>query len=368
MEFVCPNCQQKLMIADEHIGQLILCPTCTEQFHAQAPSDYRAEPPQRERKTSTEGGQPWDNGGTEEDWDRPRRLRNREQDEDDFHRDGASTHGRRRGPDRRRDGYYPEDGPRSVRRASKSETLTLPLSPMILGWIPCVGVFLIIVTSFFTWLYAQNRGIPVLRQNVWQAAFGSVSLDSDIRKLLNRGGEYRFDDVRNIRIDQDYRPGLSFPIMMYLLMFLLLIVPLSVVLPLVRLLRHKLPRQFRTLLRFGWALFSVLAGFLFSILLVQLTFGFAMESKFRKEVYDDLKAAQVRFDDRFGAQLSDEELRALERGMRRRASFVAQTITQRSLALSLAFWIHFWTILVAGLLTWHDLRNRDESIRVEVHW
>jgi hypothetical protein len=97
----CPNCERKLQVPEEFLGQTVQCPECRHMFVA-ASSSVTSQPLPSATPTS-----PKPRPRVDDEDDRPRRRRDR--DDDDFDDDDFDIHRRRR-RGRNRNNFEPHRG------------------------------------------------------------------------------------------------------------------------------------------------------------------------------------------------------------------------------------------------------------------
>jgi hypothetical protein len=160
-------------------------------------------------------------------------------------------------------------------------TLSLTLNPRVLPWVAPVCLLLVFILQFLAWVGLYPGGVPAATQNAWQAAFDLDTRDPDVTP-----------EVSALK-DQNIRPGVSVLTIFYLLLFLLLVLPVTVASVAIDHVHIKLPPAVEKLLPWRWGIVAAANLILFLFLGLQVILGFSLESRYAdwvdKEVTGDSK-------------------------------------------------------------------------------
>jgi hypothetical protein len=155
-------------------------------------------------------------------------------------------------------------------------TLALVLSPTVMPWIAPVCLVLIFFLQFLDWDGLYPGGVPAVTGNAWYAAFGTYSVDGDLKDLVRFIG------------DEKHKPGVSVLTIFYLILFFpaLIVTIASVLLPMLRI---KLPPQVDKLMPWRWRIVAAVNLFLFFFLGLQVLLGFSLDSSYTDWVNQETK-------------------------------------------------------------------------------
>jgi hypothetical protein len=210
------------------------------------------------------------------------------------------------------------------------KTCTLTFNPKWLMWIPSAAVVLIFILQFFPWVGVYPGGVHVESQGAWGAAFGKVTVDEDAGKDV----PVKEDDV-----------GVSALTMVYILLFVILALPVTIAAIVFRFAPHLVPSGLRPMLRWTWGIVAAVNVLVFFFLFLQLLVGFSIESKYKEEVASNKLDKGLK-------DAKGSEKRQLE-GTR---NILLETL-HRTAWLKLAVVLHLLAITCALLLFWVDRRG-----------
>jgi hypothetical protein len=306
MELFCPNCQKKLLIEDRYAGQVMKCPMCSGTFTAPSLPTFSTSAPPSPPAPPPPGPAPL-----------------------------PPTTAPPSAPSGAAPETAPAPPPPPVRGTEHEFKFHIWLSPKVLQWVPVGALFLIFVLSFFTWVWVGYGSLAVAAQNGWQASFGLVSVDKDLK------GPTRDED----------QPGISVLTLLYLL-WLLPTLALAAVAAAILMVPIQLPPQIQMLLMWRWAI--VAAAVLLGLLLLglQLLVGFSLENKVRSEVNAEISRHSTDIPSR-----SQEMARQL-----------ALSSLHRAWPLGLVFWLQMIALVIAALLFLIDFRKTAPIPRIDVLW
>ncbi len=341
MNLLCPNCQKLLTVPDQNAGQTMKCPLCNGPFTVPAlpqtsqafsaaapvapsgmpPPSYSAGPTPARDDTYTLAAEPPSP---------PRRM------EEDLRMEAAPA---------------PPRAP-SVERSSPppstpgyQHTRTLWLSPRVVPWIAPVCLFLLFVLLFFPWLGMYPGGVQVYTQTGWGVAFGGFWSNPVWEKVNSLASEKN-------------PPGVSVPMIFYVLVLLLLGLPVAVISVLMNVAPQTLPPAVQ---RFKpWRLTGVAGIVLLTtvFLVLQLLLGFSLENTLQglatKQVESELERART-----------PEEKETVDL---KRAQYLSQFNLRTTPWLRLAVYAHLIALAGVGLDFWLQRRGTRPPPRLEVSW
>jgi hypothetical protein len=322
MNLLCPNCQKMLTVPDEFAGQMMKCPLCSGAFTV--PGLPGAAQP------STAGAAP----------------------EPDVYSVRPEP-----SPPPAPPPFSPLPPPPSETAAAPARSqipsrpvedyqgaLSVSLSPKALPWIAPVCLVLVFFLQFFDWDGLYPGGEPAMTGNAWYAAFGTYSVDGDLKNLV------LFTD------DDKLKPGVSVLTIFYLLLFFpaLIVTVGSVVLTMISI---KLPPQVENLLPWRWGIVAAVNLVVFLFLALQLLLGFSLDSRYRdwvdKETTRDAKSNPTTQERKLTDARHGE---LLER--------VRHTFWLRLVVL-----LHLTAIVSSALVFWMERRGTHRPLpKLELRW
>ncbi|HTU16605.1 MAG TPA: hypothetical protein VMG10_00970 [Gemmataceae bacterium] len=262
MNLLCPNCQKMLTVAEEFAGQLMKCPLCSGTFTVPGlpgAAPPPAAPPQPEQNIYTIRQEPVPPPSP------PAPPLS--------HLEPPPSTGTTTKPTPPKPSLPPED---------YQHTYTAWLNPKVLPWIAPACLLLVFVFQLFDWDGLYPGGVPAMTGNAWSAAFGTYSVDGDLKNRVDFKSRGRFID------DEKHKPGASILTIFYLLLFFpVLVVTIgSVVMTMVPI---KLPPQVEQLLPWRWGIVAAANLILFLFLGLQVLLGFSLDSRYKDWVDSELK-------------------------------------------------------------------------------
>jgi hypothetical protein len=343
MEILCPNCQRKLTIAEQHAGMPVRCPLCANTFIAPA------LPPSPPAAGGTYGLQPPPPPPPPPADSRP-----------PLSKEPA-------GNVPAEPGMPPSPAPAPI-PTDYTGRFSVWISPRITQYIPGTLLLLVFFLTFFPWVAIRPGGVWLESQSAWQAVIGSVSLaDKDAEQLSWFKGKQRKETLPQPMAGQAEGPGWDFLVFLYLplLMLNLLVTAFAAT---TEYSDQYLPLALKPYVRWRWAAATLLTVVSFALLLLQSTVGFSLERRAGDAVS---KVTQSKADE-WNKMQKEGELKGMEareipveveifRGTYQKA-FV------RTFWYRCAFWFHFWALIFVCLTMLGDLRGAKPCPRVDVLW
>jgi hypothetical protein len=322
MEILCPNCQRKLTIPEQYAGQQMKCPLCQGTFTAPAlapaapnlapaPPPSPAPPPPAPGPVAAPPPPP-----------------------------GPAAPGVAPPPS------TPAPPTTPLEYSGKFSIL---VNPRYLQFVPLAALLIIFILTFFPWVGVYVGGVGVDTQSAWQAAFASVSTDSDLEEYSAVKSK-----VANVEV------GVSVLTIFYLLGFL---ATLFVVIAAVGLEfgGKYLPPNLEKFTRWRWVAVAVVALGSFFMLLLQHALPFNFEARVSDKA--DAEAKKMEESPAFQALNPTQKRKRLEvfRGIMANA-------VKRTVWYQWTFWLHFWALVFAVVLMLGNLRYPRPSPRIDVWW
>ncbi len=228
-------------------------------------------------------------------------------------------------------------------------------SPKVLQYVAAVSVFLVFVLTFFSWTGLYPGGVADVTQNMWQAAFGGYSVDTDIGDPFTTkkdegptpmpfsGGDFKPNP-----------PGLNILLLFYLLLFIPTLLATAACVALSFLPPSRLPPALHSLLPWRWGIVAVLNLILLLFLVLQMVFGFSLENNF-------VAAADSGIAKNAPPSPTTPQARglAIERGV------IRQQVS-RTLWLDLVVLFSILAVLGAGLTFWVQRRGGRPAPRIDL--
>ena len=223
------------------------------------------------------------------------------------------------------------------------------INPHVLRWVVVAAVVALFVLSFFPWVGRYPGGVSAATQSAWQAAFGSESVDEDVKMPAN----VRFgSDLANTA----GASGLMILYVLLLVLSLLLVVAVAVwdLLPL------KLPAALERLRPWRWGIVAAIASLGFLVLVFQEVSGFSLENRVTDAVDSYLKERQQHATGPNATPVMVKNL-AVKRGL-------CLSQLHRTAALDWATALNLLAVLCALLVFWADRRGARPLPSVDVLW
>jgi hypothetical protein len=159
----------------------------------------------------------------------------------------------------------PPAGYAKVRSFTLNPNVVPPIAPVTLG--------LVFVFLFFSWVATAPGGDTAATQNGWQIAFGSF----DPNQIWLRAIQQNQPKFQREKLE----PSVGWLQILFLLLFVLVALPLSILCVLVARKSVALPPALSPLIPWRSALLALVIAVAFFLLLLQIMFGVSLESKAR---------------------------------------------------------------------------------------
>ena len=143
-----------------------------------------------------------------------------------------------------------------------------------------VALLIVLVLSFFAWTGLYPGGVADVTQNMWQAAFGGYSVDTDIGDPFSTKKDETATPMPFGGGDlKPNAPGLNILLLFYLLLFIptLVVTAACVALAFVP---PSATAALHAVLPWRWGIVAVLNLILLLFLVLQMVFGFSLENNF----------------------------------------------------------------------------------------
>jgi hypothetical protein len=349
MEFLCPHCQNKLMVQDQYAGTLMKCPYCSKTF--QAPAQAPAMPPVPPPPPVSPPPPVTPGRGLNSD-----PLAAPAKSAPPPPPPPGMTPVSKEAP-----AQQPLTPPATSTEYQQRHTVTL--SPKVVPWVAVGAWGLVFVLFWFPWVGLYPDGIGVYTQGPVGSAWGGEA-SPDIKDW----GTYvtKFSSVDNKQTVSDFllkkdakEPSLGElkgNVFMGLFVFFLfwlafLVVVAAAVWPLVQI---RLPPAVEQLRPWRWALAAGLSLAALFFLVMQLIVGFSLEHTVTERADTEVKKL---------FKSEGEQIQHLALAER-----VAAVNPQRTFALRLAFWLSLLATIAAALQFWLDYRGQRPLPQLELRW
>jgi hypothetical protein len=340
MNLLCPNCQKLLTIPDQNAGQTMKCPLCNGPFAVpalpQAPANqaYSTAAPSALAPASSAG---------------PSLAKV------DFYSVAAETPAApaRRLVEPAPANVTPESPPAQPTARTPppppplgyTHTRTLTLSPRVVPWIAPVCLVLLFVLLFFPWLGMYPAGIQVYTQSGWGTAFGTFSRNLVWEKVNG------FASAKN-------PPGVSMPMILYVLVLVVLGLPTAVIAVLLTVAPRTLPPGVQRFKPWRLAIVTGVVLLTTVLLVFQLLVGFSLENTLQG-------LANQQVESELQGDLTPEEKDKVDL---KRAQFLSQFNIHPTFWLRLALYGHLLALAGVGLDFWLHSRGDQPLPRLNVMW
>jgi hypothetical protein len=324
MNLLCPNCQKMLTVPDEFAGQLMKCPMCAGTFTVPGlPGAAPPPPPPPEVYTIRQEAPPAPP---------PPPIFSREPP--------PSTATTSTPP--------PPPSLPSLPPEGYSHSVAVWLSPRVLPWIAPACLLLVFVLQFFNWVGLYPGGVPAATQNAWQAAFGYVTPDGDMKEKYVQA----FDEEK-------YKPGFNVLTFFYLLLFFFLVLPVTVASVVYGMVPLKLPPAVESILQnilpWRWLMATAANLILFLFLFLQLLLGFSLDNRYAEWVDKQVETKGTK-------TTQQQKTEAAERG-------ILMDYLNHTYALRLAVILHLVAIVCSALMFWVSRRGTHRPMpKMELVW
>lgn len=313
MNLLCPNCQKMLTVPDEFAGQMMKCPLCSGTFTvpglpgAAPPSSPSTGPETDVYSIRHEPSPP----------SSPPPLSFSPPPPPPPLPETATT-------------LTPAPKP-SLTHTDYQHSLSGALNPHVLPWIAPLCLLLVFFLQFVDWDGIYPGGVPAVTGNAWYAAFGTYTVDGDLKNLVHFGE------------DDKLKPGVSILTIFYLILFFpaLLVTIASVVLPMLQI---KLPAQVERLMPWRWGIVAAANLLVFLFLALQLLLGFSLDSRYRDWVDKETKSTE-----------SNPTTQEKKTADARRGELLERL--RHTFWLRLVVLLHLIAIISSALMFWIDRRG-----------
>lgn len=323
MNLLCPNCQKMLTVPEEFAGQLMKCPLCSGSFRVPGLPGSAPLPP------AEESGPEVYSIRHEPSPPAPLPAQPPPSPQPQLSLETPAA---------------PLSQKPSLTMEDYSHTLALSLRPHLLPWIAPVCLLLVFLLQFPDWDGLYPGGEPAVTGNAWYSAFGTYTVDGDLKTLVH------FLD------DDKHKPGASILTLFYLILFFpaLIVTVGSVVVPMVAI---KLPPQVKKLMPWRWAIVAAANLVLFLFLSFQLLLGFSLDSRYRDWVDQETK-----LDAKSNPTTQERKLADAHRG-----ELLDQL--RHTFWLRLVVLLHLIAIISSALMFWIDRRGTHRPLpKLELRW
>ncbi len=226
-------------------------------------------------------------------------------------------------------------------------TRTIWFSPKVLPWVAPVCVVLIFILQFFTWVCVCPGGEEMISANAWGATFAGGTSNPDLKNTPVVG--------KVLTESPNSVPGVSALAIVYLLPFVLLVLPVTLASVVLDRLPIKLPPAVQKVLPWRWGIVAALNLVVFFFLVLQLILGFQMEKNYKDWVDKTYAVSE-------GAQTPERLVGQATRGM-------AYEALEDGSALKFAVVLHVIAIGASALMFWLDRRGPHRPLpRLELLW
>jgi hypothetical protein len=214
----------------------------------------------------------------------------------------------------------------------------------VLPYVAPVCVVLIFILQFFDWVGVYPGGrMAAATQSAWGAAFGSIWIDNDLKEEAWKTKK------------EESSPSPSVLTIFYLLLFVLLALPVTIASVVIDRIPVKLPPGLQNIMPWRFGIVAGVNLIVFFFLLLQLAFGFSIESKYKEIV----KAAAPSTEN-----MGTTHMKQIEAG-RDMMLQALSTTTWLRLAVSL----HLVAIIAALLMYWLERRGPSKPLPyLELRW
>jgi hypothetical protein len=223
--------------------------------------------------------------------------------------------------------------------------VSLSVNPRVLPWVAPVCLVLVFFLLFFNWVGLYPGGVPAVTQNAWQTAFDLDTRDPDVTP-----------EVPALK-EQNFKPGVSVLTIFYLLLFILVVLPVTIASVAIDHVNLKLPPGVEKLLPWRWGIVAASNLVLFLFLGLQVIFGFSLESRYtewvEKEVRGDSKEPKNTVD-----RKKDEVRKGRYLEDLRRTGWLSSVIV-----------LHLVAVICSILMFWLTQRGTTRPLpRMELRW
>ncbi len=230
----------------------------------------------------------------------------------------------------------------------------ITFDPRVFDWIPVACFFLILILTLFTWVRFGYSGFTLFSQNAWQAAFNSVSDDTE-----GLGGMGAVDDTDSNTLKRQLNMNwwtLFYLILLFLSLGLAIV---CAILPLVRpRVSLKIPDQVERFLPWRSALVVVLALARIFFLTAQVLFGFSLENQIKNNLDSTMEKNEKAL-----KSLPEKERAAVSKGLELQNAIGRDGI-RRGGAFTLVYLLQLLAIIGAGASLALALRGNRPPWRV----
>jgi hypothetical protein len=267
MNLLCPNCQKMLTVPEQYAGQLMKCPLCAGTFTVPAlpPSAPPPPPPPDIFGFKDPAAPPPTQPAAPPPYTAPSPFSS--------------------APPPTQPAAPPPPPPPPLPPGEYTRKASIWFSPKVLQFGPVAFFFLIFVLQLFPWVGVYPGGYTYWTENAYGIVAGTATDDPNMTRVFSFTSDKDLKDANEkIKIDKDKlkdnRPGWGFIMLFYLLCFFALFA-LTIAATAIVLVPVKLPPAINPFLPWRWGVIFALNLALFFVLVLQLLWGFPLESSMR---------------------------------------------------------------------------------------
>lgn len=223
----------------------------------------------------------------------------------------------------------------------------LQLSEPVLRWIGPAALFVMFLSTFFTWVGSYVGGYPVYTQSAWGAAFGVFGTDP--------GG----DEVLKAEADLKAAANAS-PAMIFSLLLLLFVLPIAVLDFAKDHFQFSIPDAVQIVWPHRLTIVLVGSGLIFVLLSLQLLGGIGLENT-------AAAMAERRVTPTTPEPTEPSTKTVTERDLRKGVE-INRLGLRRKLPLCIGFWAAFAAVAGFGLQSWMQRRGNRRAPAIELQW
>jgi hypothetical protein len=356
MNLLCPNCQKMLTVPEQYAGQLMKCPLCNGTFTVPpVPSSFAAPPPPPPQQQAPAA---------------PDIFAFKEPLPPSAPSQTAPTQPSGSVPTVPSPGPSAPPPPPPLPPGEYTRKMSIWFSPKVLQFVPPVMLFVVFVCLWLPWVGVYPGGYAAVTQNAFTVAVPSYvsddpNVDDNIFHFADKdqkpSKDKKSDEDKDEKKEKDKgaeRPAWGLLALFYLLTFFP-VFALTVASAAIGVIPVKLPPAVLLVLPWRWGIIFALNLVVFFILVLQLIAGFPIESSLKS--YGEWKAGQV-YKETKRNTVQETNYRIIVGGY--------VNMTERTVWLQLAFYLHLVTVLVTLLLFWLSQRERFNKPlpQLELRW
>jgi hypothetical protein len=234
--------------------------------------------------------------------------------------------------------------------AEYTRRLSAHFNPLVLQTLAAVAVLGVFVLSFFPWVGLYPGGVPLATQTAWQAAFGSETVDKELK------------DLPGFRLGPEGKGEEAVGSSGLMILFVLLLIPtllVTLAAAVWNLVPVALPARLQALKPWRWGIAAALLLFILIFLALQEVSGFNLETRTTAELNQVLEGMEKKA--AAGAKSAAVRGVAAVRGM-------AFGQLRRTAALIWATLLNVLALACALLVFWVERRGSRPLPRVDLLW